>query len=264
MRALVMISCVCLLFRAGAQQFPHENAHAHNDYEHQRPLLDALDNGFISVEADVFCVDGELYVYHNLPATIDKTRTLENLYLKPLSDIIREKGSIYKNYTGPFYLMIDFKTSFDKTYPQLIKLLSSYDTIITIVRDGQEHGNHVKVFISGNRSSQQIIDASTQLAALDGRPEDLGKSISPAVMPVVSENFRKFSSWKGTGPMPQKELDALQTFTERVHAEGKKVRLWGAPDNPETWKMLLTIGVDLINTDRLKELNAFLADFSLN
>ena len=29
---------------------PVRRAHAHNDYEHKRPLLDALDQGFCSVE----------------------------------------------------------------------------------------------------------------------------------------------------------------------------------------------------------------------
>jgi hypothetical protein len=43
---------------------PLANAHAHNDYEHKRPLFDALDNGFTSVEADVFLVDGKLLVGH--------------------------------------------------------------------------------------------------------------------------------------------------------------------------------------------------------
>src|SRR6478672_5812077 len=35
---------------------PLANAHAHNDYEHARPLYDALDQGFTSVEADVYTV----------------------------------------------------------------------------------------------------------------------------------------------------------------------------------------------------------------
>ena len=43
---------------------PLTNAHAHNDYEHTRPLFDALDQGFNSVEADVFLVDGKLLVGH--------------------------------------------------------------------------------------------------------------------------------------------------------------------------------------------------------
>ena len=45
---------------------PLAQAHAHNDYEHPRPLLDALDHGFTSVEADVWLVDGELLVAHDL------------------------------------------------------------------------------------------------------------------------------------------------------------------------------------------------------
>ena len=37
---------------------PLAQAHAHNDYEHTRPLHDALDHSFTSVEADVWLVDG--------------------------------------------------------------------------------------------------------------------------------------------------------------------------------------------------------------
>jgi hypothetical protein len=37
-----------------------ERAHAHNDYEHDRPLFDALSNDFKSVEADIWLVGGEL------------------------------------------------------------------------------------------------------------------------------------------------------------------------------------------------------------
>ena len=45
---------------------PLAQAHAHNDYEHDRPLFDALEHGFTSVEADVWLVDGELLVAHDL------------------------------------------------------------------------------------------------------------------------------------------------------------------------------------------------------
>lgn len=42
----------------GAEAEPLAQAHAHNDYEHTRPLHDALDHSFTSVEADVWLVDG--------------------------------------------------------------------------------------------------------------------------------------------------------------------------------------------------------------
>ena len=43
---------------------PHP-AHAHNDYLHERPLFDALENGFRSIEADVFTQGDSLYVAHD-------------------------------------------------------------------------------------------------------------------------------------------------------------------------------------------------------
>ena len=63
---------------------PLVRAHAHNDYYHKRPLLDALASGFCSVEADVFLKDDTLLVGH-FRFELRKVRSLEALYLKPLA-----------------------------------------------------------------------------------------------------------------------------------------------------------------------------------
>lgn len=70
--------------RSARHAQPLERAHAHNDYEHERPLLDALDQGFTSVEADVWLVEGGLHIGHDAP---DMDRTLANTYLEPLREI---------------------------------------------------------------------------------------------------------------------------------------------------------------------------------
>jgi len=64
------------LVQGGQPEAPHPvgptpltRAHAHNDYEHPRPLLMPLDQGFCSVEADVWLTGGELRVGHELSAT---------------------------------------------------------------------------------------------------------------------------------------------------------------------------------------------------
>jgi len=44
---------------------PLLRAHSHNDYAHTRPLLDALDQGFCSVEADIYLENGQLLVGHD-------------------------------------------------------------------------------------------------------------------------------------------------------------------------------------------------------
>src|SRR3954469_7012674 len=72
----------------GAQVIPLEHAHAHNDYEHARPLAEALEHGFTSVEADIWLVDGQLLVAHDRDK-VDTARTLESLYLAPLRKSIQ-------------------------------------------------------------------------------------------------------------------------------------------------------------------------------
>src|SRR5438552_17864850 len=70
---------------------PLTRAHAHNDYEHTRPLRDALDHGFCSIEADVWLVDGKLLVAHDR-GKVKPDRTLQALYLDPMRERVRRNG----------------------------------------------------------------------------------------------------------------------------------------------------------------------------
>src|SRR5687768_12660763 len=72
-----------------------KQAHAHNDYEHTRPLFDALSHGFTSVEADIYLVDGKLLVAHDRE-DLKAERTLAALYLDPLRELARGKKSIFE------------------------------------------------------------------------------------------------------------------------------------------------------------------------
>ncbi|MFM7215674.1 MAG: hypothetical protein ACKO3H_12440 [Verrucomicrobiota bacterium] len=44
----------------------------------------------------------------------------------------------------------------------------------------------------------------------------------------------------------------------RAHEQGRRIRFWGARDNPVVWKEQFDAGVDLINTDKLEGLREFL------
>ena len=113
---------------------PLSRAHAHNDYEHARPLYDALDEGFNSVEADVYLVDGELLVAHDF-WNVSKKRTLERLYLIPLQERIQaNKGRVFTG--GPaFTLLVDIKRDGASAYVALEKLLARYSELISQTRD---------------------------------------------------------------------------------------------------------------------------------
>ncbi|MBK7937163.1 MAG: hypothetical protein IPJ82_08710 [Lewinellaceae bacterium] len=231
-----------------ATALPH--AHAHNDYRHDKPLREALSRGFTSVEADVHLVGNELYLGHWLPQ-ISADRTLKGLYLAPLSSLMtRQQGKVYTNYEGIFYLMIDIKTDSLATYRVLWKQLQQYPVF--------RCNPHFQVFISGNRAMHHIQNDPEQMAAVDGRLPDLVKCAGSDVMPVISDNFRKFFKWRGKGPMPALESERLQAFVNEAHRQGKKLRFWSIPDQPNVWETLLKAGVDFINTDNLQGLERFM------
>jgi len=112
---------------------PLTRVHAHNDYEHKRPLLDALDHGFCSVEADIYLVEGQLLVAH-MRSQVQAERTLEKLYLEPLWERVEKNGGrVYP--AGPeLVLLIDIKTDWKTTYPALRELLITYSNILTTFR----------------------------------------------------------------------------------------------------------------------------------
>jgi glycerophosphoryl diester phosphodiesterase len=242
-----------LLYTTLASAQPFSHAHAHNDYEHDHPLFDALQNGFTSVEADIYLVDGKLLVSHTRP--IFRARTLDQLYLSPLDSIVKaNQGKVYPGYNGPFYLMIDIKSDGQATYPVLKEAIAHYSTLF----QSPAGAGPVIIFLSGNRPREAVLKDPDAPVALDGRPEDVGKGYAAAVMPVISDTYGKWSTWNGKGRPAPEALQRIKNLAQRVHAEGKKLRLWAIPDNPDAWKELLEAGVDLINTDNLEELNQFL------
>ncbi len=235
------------------------NAHAHNDYQQSRPLWDALDNGFASVEADVHLMSDTLYVAHDHPTIKNAAATLENLYLKPLAERIRQNGGqVFANYKGPFYLMIDAKTGADSTYLALTRLLKRYRSLLTIGSRSKTQTGIITVVLTGNRPIQTIINDKERLLSIDGRPDDLGKEYSPAVMPIISDAYQNQLHWRGKGDIPADELSKLRQLADKVHKEGRKLRFWATPEDPLVWTRLREAGVDFISTDQLTLVRDFL------
>ncbi|GAA4402738.1 hypothetical protein GCM10023187_18140 [Nibrella viscosa] len=229
---------------AGVVALP--NAHAHNDYGQSRPLWDALDHGFTSLEADVHLIGDTLYVAHDRPSIRNPAATLEALYLKPLAERIRQNGGrVLTDYNGPFYLMIDAKTQADSTYRAIEAVLQRYRPLLATNK------GPITVVLSGNRPVQTVVKTKNRLLAIDGRPADLGKRYSPALMPIISDAYSNQLSWRGKGDIPADQFQKLRQLADRAHREGKKLRLWASPEDPAVWAKLREAGVDFLNTDQL-------------
>jgi hypothetical protein len=249
---------------------PLAKAHAHNDYEHDKPLADALNHGFTSVEADVWLKDGKLLVAHD-EIDVRSDRTLETLYLEPLRKrIINNQGSVYKDYKSQdFLLWIDIKSEDMATYKAIHEQLKNYQNMLTRISAAGVKQGAVTVIISGNRPYELMLEQPIRYATYDGRMSDLGTNVSNTFMPVISDNWTKHFTWQGVGEMPASERDKLHSIVETAHNNGQMVRFWATPDaalpNREAvWKELMDAGVDLINSDDLSGLQQFLLEHDKN
>ena len=231
-------------------------AHAHNDYLHERPLLDAMDRGFCSVEADIFLVDGALLVAHDRNKCTPE-RTLEALYLKPLWTRFQAQGSVYPQ-AAPFTLLIDIKADGEVLYPILDRQLAAYDAMLTHFTDDTTAEGAVTVIISGDRPFDTLLKSNPRRAGIDGRLSDLDGPLNPHQMPLISDNWPSHFKWVGQGLMPEDQAKKLAALVDKAHASHIRVRFWGIPQRESLWLALNSAGVDLLNADDLGKLQALL------
>jgi hypothetical protein len=114
--------------------------HAHNDYWHRVPLYEGLAAGCSSTEADIWLGslpngDPEPFVGHS-SKSLTQSRTLKNLYLDPLKDIITHQQTdsladanissligVFSMSPNTFVLLLDFKTNGYDTWPSVLAQL---------------------------------------------------------------------------------------------------------------------------------------------
>ena len=239
--------------------------HAHNDYEHSDPLVDALDAGLSSVEADVWAVDGDLLVAHSRDE-VDPSRTLRTLYLEPL---IKRFGGDRRRTSAPrLQLLIDIKSAPAKTLPLLRAQLLAYAGILTRYRGCTATPGPVSVVVSGShvRPAAPAAPAAERVSyfGYDMQPErTYGTGLREAITPLVSASWDAYFTWDGHGSMPSGERSRLEEMVRAAHVVGSAIRFYDTPDDrgvgrDAVWRELVAADVDYISTDDLAGFAAFI------
>ncbi len=252
----------CFSFSAGiltAQTpvYSLANAHSHNDFEQHHPFYQAYEEGFGSMEADIFLFHDQLLVGHD-SSQLTPARNLENLYLQPMAESIRKNGgSIYTDSNRKLQFLIDLKTDGHRTLPALISLLEKYPSII--------HNRSIQIVISGNRPADSLYHRYPSYIWFDGRLGQQYPARTLSRIAMLSENFSRYSKWKDPAqPFPEDDRKELQQLIDQTHALNKTVRFWAIPDHPKSWEEMRKMGVDFLNTDRIAELADFLVKQNTN
>ena len=251
MIALTAWTLIASAALAGGSPTPLIPAYAHNDYQNARPLFAALELGFRGVEVDYFLIDGELRVGHT-PSETQPGRTVESLYLAPLRERIRKYGSVHPG-GGVFILNIESKLAGQETYDALHELLSRYEDVLTVVRDGVEYPGAVQVILVGwHPPLGYLADQPVRYAAVQAHYRSLPSDherYPGHLLKLLSQNYNEKLLIRTGEPVSPRLKRRLESLSDAAHAvPGRIVRVYNVPTKRAVYEALLASGVDLIGT----------------
>lgn len=232
--------------------------HSHNDYVQANPFWGAFNAGTSSIEADVYLVDGDLYVAHRKKElVITPERTLRSMYLEPLKkEWDKNGGKPYADGT-PLELMVDMKRDQHESLSRLVEIIETEGYLPMF--DVTSNSSAVKLVVT---NLPDIIENHQEdfpeWVYYDGIPNMTLTEKGAAKVAMISEKASIYTSWSGTGEMSAEDQMAIKAAIEDAHKIGTTFRLWDFPDGPEAWEMSVKLGLDWINTDTPAEAVAWL------
>lgn len=224
-----------------------QKIYSYNDYAKPRPFVEAYEQRVDFIETDIWLQDGKLVVSQEKPQA--NAPTLDSLYLKPIAKLFqqnKDKPSPDRDYT--FSLVVDVKDNPADILPKLLTLLQ--ENLMCFNRSA--NAKAVQVIISGNRPKVDTY-LDYPILQFDGRPSEVYDQETLRRVALISDNFRSYSRWDGTGEISDEDRDKLKRVIKRAHSDSKPIRFWAIPDMPNGWKQLKKLGVDVINTDTVTE-----------
>lgn len=226
--------------------------HSHNDYYRRRPLHEALDLGFGSIEVDVFPIDGDLLVGHH-PAELTPDRTLDRLYLEPLLARCRtakEPTTGPRPAGGRLTLLIDLKRDGERALEILRPALEPLKPWLRRIEGERLIDGPIEIVLSGSRPMDAVASESNRSVFIDGRVEDLDRDPSPNLVPMISSAMHPALGTYGITGLNDAAVARLEALVARTHEQGRRLRFWGHLESTKVWKGLVAAGVDHIGTDR--------------
>jgi hypothetical protein len=259
-RAVLLLLCACPPVLADVDAGPALNPvlkHAHNDYEHQRPLLDALDAKFESVEADVWLNGNDIGVSHT---GAPYKGSLQALYLDPLAARVAANGGSVYGDGKPFFLWLDLKQS----DPKLLDLIASQVDLPFVTHFSEASDvtrAAVTVILTGEVQGKQSLANRAAPRPFTRDSNDYSPTDPPAdgKWSAYAVSYSSFLKWDGHGTIPASEQRQLENLVNGAHLLGRTLRIYANPDTAEYWKAAKAAHVDFVGADDLTGLAAAFA-----
>ena len=209
--------------------------HSHNDYWREVPLFSAVQVGCTGVEADIWRFGDELYVGHAI-TSLTRNRTLDNLYIKPLLNVLDKMNAPSQvaedpnpNLHGifdtepfqPVIFMIDFKTYGPTTWPAMYSALDPLREkgYLTHVKNGSIVHRPLIVVGTGNTPFDHV--NSTELnphrdVFFDAPLDQMYLGANNETIPPASHDLRSRSSEE---PLHTPEVHSEDEFDNPINPD---------------------------------------------
>lgn len=222
-------------------------AHSHNDYEQQRPCLDAIEARVSSLEADLWLEGDRVLVGHDRGKWHGE---LEELYLQPLT-LLWHENALPGRERGPFLLWLDLKDPSAALGRRLHELLEA----CPFTRPSEPGGARVLVIITGDKAAKEAFVQGHPAPGITRDSNTFSDDDPPASASWswYALSWKTIGDWDGRGAMPEAQRERLRALVEKVHAKGRKLRLWSHPATLEFWQEAAAAGVDRLGTDVLPQ-----------
>ncbi|KAJ6493059.1 hypothetical protein C8R45DRAFT_1095576 [Mycena sanguinolenta] len=227
--------------------------HSHNDYLQAVPFWDAFNLSIMSVEADVWWQDSQLFVAHTSGA-IDKTKTLDSLYLENIMGLIN--GSITSatpiSVDNPLQLLIDMKSDGPTTFQPVWNALQPLRTAghLTTYANGILTQGAVTVVGTGNTPLASVVALEPRDVFFDSDIRHLYSTLpsvgvtpqwGPEITPLASVDYSDVSN-----------TAQMQALVLNAHDFKIRSRFWDTAANVATWNTFWAAGSDWVNADDLQ------------
>lgn len=219
--------------------------HSHNDYDQVRPFWGAYEANAASIEADIWLIDGDIYIAHDRE-DVRPERMLKNMYLDPIKQVMDKNGGMAYPGGKGFQLLVDLKSG-SETLERLIGLIQAED--MEPYFDIKKNPGAVQIVITGNKIAKEDFTEYPDYIYFDGLPNvDYSKEQLERI-PLISTYRGDYTQWKGIGKMDKADRKRIKETVKSAHKRGCKFRIWAFPDNEKGWRMSKKLGLDFINTD---------------
>ncbi len=216
--------------------------HSHNDYEQPAPLLTALEQGFDSIEVDLWN-NGETLAVGHLPWRL--RGTFSEMYLRPLWKMFSALKERARKSGWPLLVWVDLKESSPRLSELLWQELHSSGFAKSLV----ESDSPVRMVPTGSREGRRSFFRQVAFTAQRSPP-------SWIAFEWVALDWRLYFSWTGRERFSSEEFARLRALLSDEHRHGRRVRFYGAPDGPVFWMLAACAGVDMVGTDHPQRLRA--------